>query len=202
MAGEDQKVSAKPRDIDRHVRHGLAGIDDHKGPNSAGSGHVRRQVVVRSQHVGHVSQRHNPGFRADHRLRRLQITVVGDVDPPQARSGAPRQLLPGHQVGVMLHHGYHDLVADAEVQPGGHLRVCAVDRTGSASVAQRIRHEIDRLGAVLGEDDLVGLTTDKRSNRGPSRLKRFGRFFGELMCPSVHRRVVLGVELALRVQHH
>ena len=47
--------------------------------------------------------------------------------------------MPGHDVGVMLHHGEHDLVAGpdmGEAEAGG--------------------DEVDRLGRRAGEDDLVG----------------------------------------------
>src|SRR5829696_8136203 len=49
------------------------------------------------------------------------------------------QEVPGHDVGVMLHDGDHDLVAGLDV-----------------GLAPGRRHEVDRLGGVAGEDDLFG----------------------------------------------
>ena len=65
--------------------------------------------------------------------------VVVDVDPLEHRALALAMEMPGHDVGVVLHHGEHDLVAGADVlEP---------EARGD---------EIDRLRRRAGEDDLVG----------------------------------------------
>ncbi len=79
--------------------------------------------------------RHDLGARADQRVERVQIdaAVIIDIEPFQHRALALAQEVPGHDVGVVLHHREHDLVARLHVQPGG--------------------DDVDRLRAAFGEND-------------------------------------------------
>ena len=47
----------------------------------------------------------------------VEPAVVGQPEPAQRRAGAAAQLLPRHQVGVVLHLGHDDLVARADDEP-------------------------------------------------------------------------------------
>ena len=80
-------------------------------------------------------------FRTDGGIERIDIhrAVIAHIDPFQDRAVPLAQEMPGYDIGMMLHHRQHDLVArlDARRKPG-------------------IGHQIDRLGAALGEDDLLG----------------------------------------------
>ena len=75
----------------------------------------------------------------------VQPAVVGDAEPAQRRAGALREQLPRHDVGVVLHLGDHDLVAGPEARTAGRRAGCA----------EGVRHQVDRLGGVLGEHHLV-----------------------------------------------
>ena len=56
----------------------------------------------------------------------VEPTLVGDPDPAQGGAGAAGELLPRHEVGVVLHLGDEDLVALTEVEP----RVLGLARDG------------------------------------------------------------------------
>ena len=66
--------------------------------------------------------------------------VVGDRDELEVAVLLLDEELPRDEVGVVLHLGEDDLVAAADVAP-----------------APRVGDEVDRLGRVAGEDDLVAV---------------------------------------------
>ena len=68
-----------------------------------------------------------------------EIALLVHRRPFDHRALALAQEMPGHDVGVVLHDREHDLVA----------RLDALAR-------ERIGDEVDRLGGVAGEDDLLG----------------------------------------------
>ena len=97
-------------------------------------------VVAGAEHVGHRGEGEELGAVE-------QAVEVGEVELVVARERHPAHLdaalggedVPRHDVGVVLHLGDQDRVALAQV------------------VARpRVREQVDRLGDVLGEDDLVG----------------------------------------------
>ena len=122
------------------MHRALAAVGQHRHALGMGAGDDLLQRRDRAQHVGHVGDGDQLGLGCDGGVQRLDIerTVVAHIDPAQHRALALAQEMPGHDVGVMLHHRQHDLVArlDARREIG-------------------IGDQIDRLGAALGEDDLV-----------------------------------------------
>ena len=72
-------------------------------------------------------------------LRDNEVVVGTQVD--EGGAGGTAYLLPRDEVGVMLHDGDGDLVTSAEVDDLG----------------KRVGHEIERLGGVAREDDLICL---------------------------------------------
>ena len=128
------------------------------------------------------------------RRGQVEPALVGDTEPAQRGTGADAELLPRHQVGVVLHLGDEDLVAGADAEAGS-------IRAGGGGVAQRVGHEVDPLGGVLGEHDLVSAGADERGDPRAGRLVGLGRLLGELVGPAVRGRVVLLVEVALGVEH-
>ena len=120
--------------------------------------------------------------RAFERVKR-KGAVVADIDPPQDRALALTMEVPRHDVGVMLHHAQHDLVAGADV------------RESKAG-----RNEIDRLGRRSGENDLlVRGGVDEPSHGFSGRLVRLGRRVGEIVQAAMHVRilVLIGVRQAV-----
>ncbi len=125
----------------------------------------------------------------------VERALTVDRDPAQRRPGAPGELLPRHEVGVVLHLGDEDLVTRAQHE------AVVLRALGRRGVGERVGDEVDRLGGVLGEDDLVGRRADERRDGRAGRLEVVGRLLGELVRPAVHRRVVLLVERPLGVEH-
>ena len=109
--------------------------------------------------------------------------IVADIDPAQNRALALTMEVPRHDVGVMLHHAQHDLVAGADVRK-----------------AEARRNEIDRLGRRSGENDLlVRGGVDEPPHGLSGRLVSLGRRIGEIVQAAMHIRilVLIGVRQAV-----
>ena len=83
--------------------------------------------------------------------------VVGDRRPFDHGALPLTMEIPRHEVGVVFHDCEDDLVAFAEVHTVGG------------------RDQVDRLGGVLGEDDLVGVRRTKEAPHNSARLLVFLR---------------------------
>ena len=91
-----------------------------------------------------------------------KLAVVGDRRPFQHGALPLAQEMPGHDVGVVLHDREHDLVALADMR-----------------AAVGARDQVDRLGGVAGEDDLVvGARVEeaRARSRAPPRTSRWRRW--------------------------
>ena len=71
----------------------------------------------------------------------VEVPVGAERDPAQLDAQLVVQLVPRHDVGVVLELGEHDRVALAQVGP-----------------APGLGDQVQRLGGVLGEHDLAGRT--------------------------------------------
>ena len=115
----------------------------------------------------------------------VELAVGGQRDPAQLDAPLGGEHVPRHDVGVVLHVGEHDDVAGAEVGP-----------------APRLGDEVERLGGVLGEHDLVGVAgVDEAGDLGPGGLEGVGGLGGEAVGAAVDRRVGRLVEARHRVDH-
>ncbi len=104
----------------------------------------------------------------------VESTLVGDAEPAQRRTRTLRELLPRDDVGVVLHLRDHDLVVLAD----------------ATAVTQRAGDQVERLGGVLGEHDLVAAgRADEPGDLVASRLERLAGLAAELM----HRPGDIGV---------
>ena len=111
----------------------------------------------------------------------VQLGVLGERDPADLEPALGRQDLPRHDVGVMLQHGEHDGVPVAQV-----------------GTAPRARHQVDRLGGVLGEHDLGGVVAaDEPGHVTPNRLHGVGRTLGELVDAPMN----VGVDRLVEPRH-
>ena len=88
-----------------------------------------------------------------------------EPEPPQRRARALAELLPRHEIGVVLHLGDDDGVAGADAEPR-----CL--GAGGGGVRHRVRDEVDALGGVLGEHDLAELRADEGCDRGRAPTRR------------------------------
>ncbi len=93
--------------------------------------------------------------------------------------------MPRHDVGMVLHHGEHDLVA-------------RLDQRREIGVA----HEVDRLGAAAREDDLVRVAGVEELLHADARFfVALGRRAREIVHAAVHIRIFAGGEIVHGIQH-
>ena len=126
--------------VDGEVRDGLGGVD--QDPRAGGVGRVgeRADVVEGAEHVRRGGDREQLGaVEQAVEVGEVEAVVGGQRDPAQLDAALGGEHVPRHDVGVVLHLREHDGVARAEV-----------------GARPRVRDEVDRLGDVLREDDLVG----------------------------------------------
>ena len=140
VAGQGIEIHVQRLHIDDLMHRALAAIGQHRHALGMGAGDDFLQRRHRAQHIGHMGDGDQLGLGPDGGVQRLDIeaAVIAHIHPAQHRALALAQEMPGHDVGVMLHHRQHDLVARLD-----------------AGRKEGIGDQIDRLGAALGEDDLV-----------------------------------------------
>ena len=115
----------------------------------------------------------------------MERPVGVDREHPEVGALLVRDVLPRHEVRVVLELGDEDDVARAEV-----------------GEAPRVRDEVDRLGRVADEDDLArGRRVHERAAPLARVLERLGRPLGELVDAAVHVRVRRLVEVRHRLEH-
>ena len=138
---EGQEVRAKRAHVDGHVGHGLGAVDHHVAALRV---HGRGDLLhgkADAQHVGDLGGGADAGLGADlggNLLVGDDAVLVG-VEEDERGTGGTAGLLPGDEVGVVLHDGHADLVSGLE-----HKR-----REG-------LGHQVQALGRVAGEDDVLG----------------------------------------------
>ena len=114
-------------------------------------------------------------------LLEQNLAAIVDRRDPQLRALLRAELLPRHDVGVVLEVGDDDLVALADVAPSPGLR-----------------HEVDRFGrAADAEDDLFADgALMKRAHLLARRLVGIGRARGERVRGAMDVGVLVLVEVA------
>ena len=170
---EREEVDAELGDVDRQVRHRLAGVEHDERADLVRPGDElahRVDACPRTLDAWVNAKTLVRSVTSASRSVEVEPAVVGDRHPAQGRAGAAAQLLPRDEVGVVLHLGDDDLVTGAEGEP---RRRCPPPPPAVA-VGERVGDEVDRLGGVAGEDDLVVPRPDERArwSRGPTRRRR------------------------------
>ena len=142
VAGERVEVGAERLDVDRHVRDGLGAVDQHERPGRVGHLDHLADRVDRAERVADVGERDELRLQPEEHLEDVEAedAVVGDRDELEVAVLLLDEDLPRDEVRVVLHLGEDDLVAAPDV--------LATPRVGD---------EVDRLGRVAGEDDLVAV---------------------------------------------
>jgi hypothetical protein len=140
VSGERQEVGAEGVDVGGDVRDVLARVDARQGTGRVGGIGEHPHRGDGADHVRHGRERQElrPVEQAVE-IGEVQAAVVGEGDPAQLEAALGGQLLPGDDVGVVL-----ELVSTT-ASPGP--RLASTPGTG---------HQVERLGGVLGEHDLVG----------------------------------------------
>ena len=113
VAGEDVEIGVHGLHINGNVRDGLSAVDEHPGACLV---RCRDDLLHRDDraqgvgHLGHRDQASAVGKQIGVGVQQ-QLAIVVDGNDLQLRAGLLGELLPGHDVGVMLQMRDHDLVA-------------------------------------------------------------------------------------------
>ena len=186
VASEADEVGVPVRDIDRAMGDGLGGVDERERTGRVCRLDEGRDVVDSAQHVRHRGEREQLGAVEELvEVGHVEAVVVSERDPAHVDAALGREDVPGHDVRVMLHLGEQHGVALLEVRP-----------------PPRVREEVDRLGDVLREHDLVrGRGADEASDLCARRLVHRSRFLRDGVHAPVDVRVVGAVVVVHRVEH-
>ena len=141
----------------------------------------------RAGDVRHVDDRHHLRALGQQLLEGVEVegAVVVDRRPFDHRAAPLAVVMPGHDVGMVLEDGEHDLVA----LPDPHA-------------AERLRDEVDPLGRGAGEDDLLARRRVDEAAHGLARvLVGLGRGIREEMQAAMHVGVFFRVGLLDAVEH-
>ena len=112
-------------------------------------------------------------------------TVVVDIHDGDLGADLHGELLPRHEVGVVLEHRGDDAIAALQVV-----------------AAPRVRHEVHTLGRVAHEDDLaLARCVDQPGDLGARLLEYRRRALAELVDAAMDVRVVLLEHLRHGVDH-
>ena len=156
-AGDRDEVGAERLHVERHVRRGLRGVADEDRALLVRPGGELLDRVDRPERVRDVVRRDDldpcPARRCASSVGEIELALLGQRDHRELRAGAAGDVLPRHEVRVMLELGDDDEVAGAEVRH-----------------PPRVRDEVDRLGRVADEDDLAHVGRVQRA-RAPSRAR-------------------------------
>ena len=183
-----EELAVERLHVDRPMRRGLGGIDDHDRPALV---RPRRQVAHRVH--GSERVRHEVGRDDLHRalaldrVQRVELQLAGLVDRDRLErgTGASGDVLPRDEARVVLEVGDDDDVARAEVVE-----------------APRVRDEVQRLGRAPREDHLaLGRGVHEARDLPASRLVPGRRALGEPVDASVDVGVRVLVEVTHRIEH-
>ena len=87
------------------------------------------------------------------------------------------------------------------LQLGGDDHVAGTDSMLEAAVAERVGDQVDPLGGVLGEHQLIGIGADERGDLGAALLVGVGGLLHQLVRAAVHRAVGGDEKVAFGVEH-
>ncbi len=140
VAGEYVEVAADGLHVHAAVRDALRAVDHHGGADALG--HLRHLADGHdgAERIGDVGDRNDAGAWPEQALVGFEDEVAVIVHRGDADDGAglPGGELPGHDVGVMLGLGEHDLVAGAQ-----------------QAFAEGGGEQVDAFGGAAHEHDLV-----------------------------------------------
>ena len=176
---ERVEIGAEGLDVDRDVRHGLGPVDQDERAGRVGHLDHLGDRVDRAQRVRHVGEGDELGLEPEQHLEDVEAkdAVIGDRDELEVAVALLDEELPRDEVGVVLHLGQDDGVAPVDV-----------------GAAPGIGDEVDRLGGVAGEDQLVAVgRVDEPGDAHTRRLVGRGRLLADRVDPAVDVGVVLAV---------
>ena len=187
MPTEDKEVAVKVLHVDLEMRRALGAVDHHGNTVGMGDAHDILHRVDRTEDVAHVGNAYNLRMFVEQLLKGLQVeeSVVGHRDDAQADAFPGGGELPGHDVGVMLHHRDDDLIARLHHRLG-----------------ERGGHEVESLGGAAREDDFRRRAgVDEAAHRLAGSLMELGSLYAEVVDAAVHIGVGVEVLVAHGVEH-
>src|SRR5665811_1649983 len=198
VTGEHREVHPEGMEVHRQVRDALARVEHREGAYVVRAGHEGGHRGDRPGHVRGMREGEHPAAVRHDVPEPIgqDAALVRDRDPAQGRAGPGAQLLPGDQVGVVLGPGDDDLIPRCQREP-----LSSRPAAPQGRVTDGVREHVDRPGSVARPDDLARLRPDQRCHALARPFEQLGGFLGELVGAAVHGRVVVQVEVLLRVDH-
>ena len=183
------------------MRNRLAGVEHRQGARLACRSDDGLDGRDRPGDVRNVGEGHELGRSVDHG-ERLQVDapVRIAVEPPELGPRPFAQLLPGHEVGVVLGPRDRDAVARPRVQPPLQRRRAHGGPAAGRNIRHGVGEEVDRLGRPRGPDDLAGVGSDESGDFFTRVLERGARLLREKVRSAFdrpvfgHRHLLDGVE--------
>ena len=113
VAAEGEEVGAEGEDVGRSMGHALGGVDQHQRAGRVRPAGDFGDRIDRAEHVRDGGDGDDLRAVGEQRVECVEDeqAVVGDRDVAEDGAGARGQLLPGHEVRVVLHRGEQDFVA-------------------------------------------------------------------------------------------
>ena len=181
MARKRVPVGAELLHIDGHVRDRLRAIDE--DARAIAMRHVRHLFCGRdrAERVRHLRERDELRARPEQLLIGIEanLPMIIDGDDLEDRARLRAELLPGHDVGMVLKPGDDDFVVLADVL-----------------AAPALGDEVDGLGGPAHENDLVrGRRAKKAAHLFASVFVSVGGAGGKLMRAAMDVRVFEAVEM-------
>ena len=186
MAGKDIEIDVEFAQIERAVRHTLRPVEHDFRPDPAGRGHDPVNVGHGAGHIRAMGERDEPTSIGEHRIEALQIqpSLRRHRQESQHDTASFGELLPRHEVAVVLEYREHDLVA------------------GLQEAAEGISQQVDRRGRAVGEHDfLVGVGVEEARNTRPRLMIGIGGRTRACMHPFVHIGAGIHLEPPQSAQH-
>src|SRR5579872_701383 len=187
MAGKNIEVRVKVANINVEMDGALRTIDQHR--NAAGVSDANDLLQRRhcAEHIRHMGDRDDLRPIRQHAFEAFerQRSVVGDLDPFHHRAFAFAMEMPRHNIRMVLHDGQDDFIAFMDMVE-----------------TETRRHEIDRLGRVTREDDLLmRRSIQETPHTLARRLVTFRRGISEIMQAAVHVGIFMLIGLAQPIEH-
>ncbi len=187
MRGKDEKVTTELGHVDRHMRHRLAAVQEHRNTRSTGlldnrlgriDGPERVRDMDDGKKLGPLGQQAVESFQ-------IEFASLSHRNHLERRPGLLRGNLPGHDIGMVLHVRDENFIT--RLQNRFH---------------EAVRHEIDALGRATGKYDLVRVRrADQAGHFGPGVFVGIGRLFAQVMHATMDVGIFLRVVARQCVDH-
>ena len=187
MARKHVKIRTQRLHVHAQVRHGLRAIDQH-----AHAGRMRQRDDLRHgrhrpQRIRHLRHGHQPGAPVEQLAEFIEEDLAAVIDRNHAQDRAlfRRQLLPWHDIGVMLELRDDDFVAAAD-----------------DLAAKGIGDQVDALGGATDKNDFIGRRgAQEVRHLGARRLVRIAGARCQCVGGAVDVRILVRIEIRHPVDH-